>query len=182
MRFDMCLSLLHESSDYEFSSEIQDHNGGCNLKGDQRSCLEWGELFNEGGLTIKTECLCRNCVQQTMISPGLYEHHPPGNKASLMWIQVYKSFQHLALTGFKSWWVPWQGLFFLFWFRPVGVSLHSDEIDPWYLGKPDDIHGWFSGLHFIPVHWLWVCTAVSMFLMSSIWKPCAHSHKIKAVL
>ena len=34
---------------------------------------------------------------------------------------------------------------------PMEVDPRSRDGDPWYLGKPNDVYGWFSSLHWVPV-------------------------------
>ena len=34
---------------------------------------------------------------------------------------------------------------------PMDIYPRSRDRDPWYLGKPNDIHGWISGLYWVPV-------------------------------
>jgi len=62
------------------------------------------------------------------------------------------------------------------------VPFRSRFGDPRYLGKPDDVHGWLSGLHRVSVRRLRVSEISSADYVFSISESEIRSYRIKAVL
>ena len=53
----------------------------------------------------------------------------------------------------------------------MGASLRCRHGNPWYLGEPDDVHGWLPGLYRVSVR----CLRVSELFLTGCTLPIADS-------